>query len=111
MIFWQVGGAVAIVRYVFKDPAMDLRFVILGALLLTSLPQVLHASDTLSRYLVAVGSNFGGPERVSLKYAVSDAERFSEIMVRMGGIEPANRIVLDEPDRDAVEKALSGLSS
>lgn len=33
MIFWQVGGAVAIVRYVFKDPAMDLRFVMLGALL------------------------------------------------------------------------------
>lgn len=33
MVFWQVGGAVAIVRNVFKDPAMDLRFVILGALL------------------------------------------------------------------------------
>lgn len=33
MVFWHVGGAVAIVRYVFKDPAMDLRFVILGALL------------------------------------------------------------------------------
>lgn len=33
MIFWQVGGAVAIVRNVFKDPAMDLRFVIFGALL------------------------------------------------------------------------------
>jgi membrane-bound metal-dependent hydrolase YbcI (DUF457 family) len=32
MIFWQVGGAIAIVRYVFKDPGMDLRFVVLGAL-------------------------------------------------------------------------------
>ena len=41
--------------------------VILGALFLALSPQVLLASDTLSRYLVAVGSNFGGPETRSNK--------------------------------------------
>ena len=33
VIFWDVGGAIAIVRYVFRDPNMDLRFVALGAIL------------------------------------------------------------------------------
>ena len=33
MIFWHVGGTLAVVRYVFKDPAMDLRFLAFGAIL------------------------------------------------------------------------------
>lgn len=33
MILWHVGGTIAVVRYVFKDPAMDLRFLALGAIL------------------------------------------------------------------------------
>ncbi len=33
MILWHVGATLAIVRYVFKDPNMDLRFVALGSLL------------------------------------------------------------------------------
>ncbi|MGH8935126.1 MAG: metal-dependent hydrolase [Acidimicrobiia bacterium] len=33
MIFWHVGATLAIVRWVFRDPKMDVRFVILGALL------------------------------------------------------------------------------
>ena len=33
MIFWHAGATIAIVRYVFKDPAMDLRFLAFGAIL------------------------------------------------------------------------------
>ena len=33
MIFWHVGGTIAVIRYVFKDPAMDLRFLAFGAVL------------------------------------------------------------------------------
>ncbi len=33
MILWHVGGTIAVVRYVFKDPAMDLRFLAFGAIL------------------------------------------------------------------------------
>ncbi len=33
MILWHVGATVAIVRYVFKDPGTDLRFLAVGALL------------------------------------------------------------------------------
>jgi membrane-bound metal-dependent hydrolase YbcI (DUF457 family) len=33
MIFWHVGGTIAIFRYVFRDPKVDLRFLALGAIL------------------------------------------------------------------------------
>jgi len=33
MIFWHVGGTIAIFRYVFRDPKVDLRFLALGSLL------------------------------------------------------------------------------
>ena len=33
MIFWHVGATVAFIRYAFRDDAMDLRFLALGALL------------------------------------------------------------------------------
>lgn len=33
MIFWHVGATVAFIRYAFRDPKMDLRFLALGALL------------------------------------------------------------------------------
>lgn len=33
MIFWHLGGTTLIVRYVFRDPAMDLRWVLAGSLL------------------------------------------------------------------------------
>jgi membrane-bound metal-dependent hydrolase YbcI (DUF457 family) len=33
VIFWHVGATVAFIRYAFRDDAMDLRFLALGALL------------------------------------------------------------------------------
>lgn len=33
MLFWHLGGTVAIARYAFRDERMDLRFLALGALL------------------------------------------------------------------------------
>ncbi|NNC92657.1 MAG: metal-dependent hydrolase [Acidimicrobiia bacterium] len=33
MFFWHVGGALFLGRWVFRDPSMDLRFLVLGAVL------------------------------------------------------------------------------
>jgi len=33
MLFWHAGATVAFTRYAFRDPAMDLRFLVLGAIL------------------------------------------------------------------------------
>ncbi len=33
MLFWHLGGALALFRYVFRDPKVDVRFLAVGALL------------------------------------------------------------------------------
>jgi caspase domain-containing protein len=44
-----------------------------------------------------IGANLGGAERARLRYAVSDAERFARVLVDLGGVAPANAIVLRQP--------------
>lgn len=31
MLFWHIGGTIALIRYAFRDERMDLRFLVLGA--------------------------------------------------------------------------------
>jgi hypothetical protein len=52
-----------------------------------------------TRFAMMVGANDGGKERVKLKYAVSDAKAVSRVFEKMGGVDPANRILLENPDR------------
>ena len=33
MLFWHIGASVAFIRYAFRDPMMDLRFLAAGAVL------------------------------------------------------------------------------
>ena len=33
MLFWHSGGTILLIRYAFRDPHMDLRFLVLGALI------------------------------------------------------------------------------
>ena len=61
------------------------------------------------RFLLAAGANSGGPDRVPLQYAVTDAKSFTDIMVGMGGVRADDRIVLSQPDGDSLEAALATL--
>ncbi len=45
MIFWHLGITVLIARYVFRDPNMDLRWLMLGSLL----PDVIDKPKTPQR--------------------------------------------------------------
>jgi hypothetical protein len=68
------------------------------------------ASAPLRRYLVAVGANSGGSDRISLKYAVTDAERFADVMVRMGGVASSDLRVLRDPDNGSIERVISEIA-
>ncbi|MEN8239218.1 MAG: metal-dependent hydrolase [Actinomycetota bacterium] len=62
MIFWHVGATVAFIRYAFRDEAMDLRFLALGALLpdLIDTPAGIVAWSSLgSVRLISHGILFG----------------------------------------------------
>ena len=52
------------------------------AFLLT--PGLVSAAGVTRRFVLATGANSGGEARIPLRYAVSDAVQFSEVMVNMG---------------------------
>ena len=58
----------------------------------------------VERFTLVIGANAGGADRPRLQYAVSDAERFARVLVELGGVAPANEIVLRQPSlRDLID--------
>ena len=51
------------------------------------------------RYGIFIGANDGGRERVTLRWAVSDAERLAGVMSEIGGIRSQDSFVLTDPNR------------
>jgi Caspase domain len=78
-------------------------------------PQV-HATDTtetvsddlfsVRRFLLAVGTNDGGNERVALRYAGTDAKSITKVFEELGGIAPSDRLLLLDPDRTTLRNTL-----
>jgi Caspase domain/Outer membrane protein beta-barrel domain len=78
---------------------------------LASLPEPALCAGVVQRYLLVAGANYGGMDRPRLLYAVSDAERFARVLVELGGVAPANAIVLKEPKLREFLQALDLLSA
>ncbi|MDA0336261.1 MAG: caspase family protein, partial [bacterium] len=72
--------------------------------------EVIEPSAPTARFVLAAGANDGGHERTLLRYAVSDAGNFADVMVQMGGVDEANRQLLINPDRAGFEAALADLA-
>ncbi|MBW8886322.1 MAG: caspase family protein [Fibrobacteres bacterium] len=69
------------------------------------------ASAPLRRFALAVGVNDGGPARVRLRYAGSDAANFAAVMERFGGVASRDMRVLREPGRREFLEALASMRS
>ncbi|MFY0562871.1 caspase family protein [Archangium lansingense] len=61
------------------------------------------------RLALLVGVNDGGPERVRLRYAVSDARSFDKVLGELGGVAPGDRRVLVDVGRAGLLEALGEL--
>ena len=61
------------------------------------------------RLILAAGANNGGVDRELLRYAVSDAEQFVEVLQEMGGLDPADVLLLRDPDLASFEQGLADL--
>ena len=62
-----------------------------------------HAEAVAVRRLaLLVGVNDGGPERVRLRYADTDARAFSQVLSELGGVLPQDRVLLTDVDRAGV---------
>ena len=64
---------------------------------------------TTKRFAIAVGANNGGPNRVLLKYAVSDAESIIRVFEEMGGVASKDRVLLANPNRNTFFSELEKL--
>ena len=52
------------------------------------------------RIALIVGANDGGPGRLELRYAGTDARSLARVLVELGGLERADEVVLLEPSED-----------
>jgi len=66
-------------------------------------------ADVVRRYALVAGANLGGRERPTLRYAVSDAARFAEVLQELGGVDERDTILLEQPTVGALENALATL--
>ncbi|MFA6836688.1 MAG: caspase family protein, partial [Fibrobacteraceae bacterium] len=67
------------------------------------------AAIPVERYLFAVGANDGGKNRPRLRYAESDAEAFSKVLVEMGGVNAKNGVILREPSLASMKRGFENL--
>ncbi len=76
-------------------------------------PSVAVAADgptvAVHRFAMVVGSNDGGPNRVTLRYAHSDAQALGQVLSDLGGVAPQDRMSLTDPDRAELDRAFSVL--
>src|SRR5512136_605472 len=79
-------------------------------LIMCALPAPVSAQAEVRRFVLAVGANFGGADRPLLRYAVSDAERFTAVLTELGGVDPQDAILLKEPKVRDLVQAIDELS-
>ena len=58
------------------------------------------------RFALVVGADDGGPERVKLRYATSDADAFAGVITELGGVAGSDLLLLRNPTRKALLGAL-----
>jgi hypothetical protein len=77
------------------------------------LPLVLLLSSAASaqeRLALVVGQNDGGEGRATLRFAERDAERFADVLIRLGGVAPEGLALVLGPDLESFDRSLSDLA-
>ncbi len=83
--------------------------MVVAAAVATGSVQAPPAQTTVRRLVLVAAANRGGEDRPQLKYAVSDAERFSQVMQALGGVDEADVVRLDQPRAGDLDAALVAL--
>jgi hypothetical protein len=69
------------------------------------------ATPPTRRFAIVAGANRGPADRVALRYAVADADRFAKVVTGMGGVASEDCVVLREPTRIAFLDALAAVKT
>ena len=77
--------------------------ILLVTLLIPLTLQAEENDPTFRRIAIYIGSNNGGPERIKLLYAGTDALALHNVMEELGGIQPGDNYILFDPDINTIE--------
>lgn len=67
------------------------------------------APIAMRRFALVAGANDGGPDRVLLRFARSDAEAFARVMQDLGAVAPGDTLLLTEPTPDTLRAGFLSL--
>ncbi|MFO0746795.1 MAG: caspase family protein [Myxococcota bacterium] len=65
------------------------------------------AAQAGDRYAIVIGSNHGEADEALLRFAERDAQRMADVLMRLGGVQAEDMLVLLSPDHDALARALA----
>jgi hypothetical protein len=68
-------------------------------------------AKNIRRFAIIVGANNGGPDRVLLRYAVSDADTMMNVLKSIGGVSDRDGMLLVNPDRRNFISAMSKIKN
>ena len=68
-----------------------------------------HKPPGFRRFMIVVGSNDGGLDRVPLRYSHADAREVVKVFLELGGVGTQDYVLLVDPNRDGLLEALEDL--
>lgn len=71
----------------------------------------IDAASSVVRYAFIISANDGGKDKPHLRYAVKDAESFSEVLKELGNLAKENTFFLVEPDSETLFKSMNRLNT
>ncbi len=83
--------------------------MILSALLIAQLVTG-QSEPAVRRFALVVGANDGGRERVTLRYAASDAKSVASVLAQLGGVAPRDLMTIEEPKPADIGRSIDELS-
>lgn len=92
---------------------IKLNRIIIGILLIAVIPGLTKSAEAknIRRFAIIAGANNGGPDRVMLRYAVSDADTMMNVLKSIGGVSESDGLLLVNPDRRNMISAMNKIKS
>jgi len=88
---------------------MNSRKSLITILLVVLLFVLTSVEGSVKRFALIAGANYGGADRATLKYAESDAENFAHVMSTLGGVDPNDYLLLNQPSVIDLISAMNSL--
>src|SRR5215831_18411328 len=84
----------------------------IAALACALLPGLAAAQPSIEarRFALVIGVNDGGPSRLRLRYAASDAKQVAQVLQQLGGVADSDMALLVDTDRARILSRLEQLS-